>query len=431
MKIRRSKSLVAVALATGLALAACGSDTKQSASTTAPSTGSSTAVTTASSTVTSTEASTANSTGSSTAGSTESSTATSGSTGSAVSLKGVCPDTVVLQTDWMPEAEHGFVYQLVGKGYTIDKDKAYVTGPLVDQNGGDTGVKVQIRSGGAAQQFASVSSIMYEQDDVLLGYVYTDEAIQNSVTKPTVAIESGFNKNPQMIMWDPAVYPDVTGIKDLGTKKVKIRYFGGAAYMDYFTSTGILSTDQVDGSYQGDPNLYITDEGKSAQQGFGSSEPYLYQNEYKSWLKPVKYQYINDVGWTNYGESIATKPANITKYADCFKALVPIIQHAAVDYINNPARTNAIILDAVKTFGGNFSWDYTAGTLDYGVKTIKADKLVANGPDGVMGKFDLTRVADLITKAIPVYTAQDSPPKAGLKPEDIVTNQFLDPSIGL
>ena len=390
MKTRRSGSLLAVAMATGLVLAACGSDSKDNAATTVATTAS----------------------------------------GAAVSLKGKCPDLVSIQTDWMPEGEHGFVYQLVGPGYTIDASKAYVTGPLIDQNGNDTGVKVQIRSGGAAQNYDSVSTIMYNGDP-FLGYIYTDEGIQNSASKPTVAIESGFNKNPQMIMWDPATYPDVTGIKDLGTKKVKIRYFGGAAYMDFLTSTGVLKASQVDGSYQGDPNLYITDEGKAAQQGFGSAEPYLYANVYPTWKKPVKYQYINDIGWNNYAESIATKPENITKYADCFKALVPIIQHASVDYINDPARTNAIILDAVAKFGQDFGWSYDQGTVDYAVKTIKADGLVANGPDGVMGKFDMARVTDLIAKATPVYTAQDSPPKKDLKPEDIVTNQFLDPSIGL
>ena len=41
------------------------------------------------------------------------------------------------------------------------------------------------------------------------------------------------------------------------------------------------------------------------------------------------------------------------------------------------------------------------------------------------------RVADLITKATPVYTALDSAPKAGLTPTDIVTNQFLDKSISI
>ena len=63
--------------------------------------------------------------------------------------------------------------------------------------------------------------------------------------------------------------------------------------------------------------------------------------------------------------------------------------------------------------------------------TIAADGLVANGPDSTVGNFDLDRVNALIEKAIPVYTAQGTPPKEGLTAEDIVTNQFIDPSIGL
>src|SRR5689334_7350941 len=35
-------------------------------------------------------------------------------TAAAGSLKGVCPDTVVFQTNWWPEPDHGFLYQLIG-----------------------------------------------------------------------------------------------------------------------------------------------------------------------------------------------------------------------------------------------------------------------------------------------------------------------------
>ena len=346
----------------------------------------------------------------------------------AMSLAGVCPATVAIQTDWNPEAEHGCLYQMIGDGYTVDKSKFTVTGPLM-ADGQDTGVKVQIRSGGPAIGFQTVTSQLYADDSLLLGFVYTDEAIQNSAKQPTVAIESGFDKNPQMIMWDPATYPDVTSIADLGKDKVKIRYFSGAAYMDFFTSTGVLSKDQVDGSYDGTPALFVADEGKSAQQGFGSAEPYLYANEIPGWMKPVKYAYINDAGWDNYAQSIATKPENITKYADCLKKLVPIIQQSTVDYLGDPTHANDIVLDAVKQF--NNGWVYTQGTADYAVKTMKADGLLANGPDGVVGKFDDTRVTDLITKATPIYTALDSAPKTGLTAADIITNQFLDPSIGI
>ena len=403
MQHRSSKALYSSVLVAGLVLAACGSDTKKAADTTAAST--TTAAAAAAATTTA-----------------------AGSAVKAGALKGVCPDTVSIQTDWNPEAEHGFLYHMIGKGYTVNKDKTSVTGPLM-AGSVDTGVKIEVRSGGPAIGFQTVTSQLYTDDTLLLGYVYTDEGIQNSAKFPTVAIESGFDKNPQMIMWDPATYPAVKTIADLGTKGVKIRYFGGAAYMDYFTSAGILKAAQVDGSYDGTPALFIADEGKSAQQGFGSAEPYLYSHEIAGWKKPVAYQYINDAGWKNYAESIATKPGNITKYAACFKLLVPIIQQSSVDYLKDPANTNATILDAVKVFSNG--WTYTQGTADYAVKTIKDDKLVANGPDGVVGKFDMGRINDLIKVATPIYTKQDSAPKAGLKAEDVATNQFLDPSIGL
>ena len=421
MNKQRSVSLLGLALAASLAVAACGSDSDDSSTTDAPA--DTTAGTTADTTAGTTADTTADTTGDTTAG--------SAATGEGVSLAGDCPDTVVIQTDWMPEAEHGFLYQMVGEGYEIDAGKAYVTGPLIDAAGNDTGVKIQIRSGGAAQNFSPVTQIMYADDSVTLGYVYTDEAIQFSGDFPTVAIESGFEKNPQMIMWDPETYPDVTGIADLGTEGVKVRYFGGAAYMDYFTGTGILSADQVDGSYSGDPSLFIADEGAAAQQGFGSAEPYLYENELTDWGKPVKYEYINDAGWENYAESIATKPENIDALSACFTKLVPIIQQASIDYMADPARTNAIILDAVASFGEDFGWTYSDGAAAYGVATMQKDGLVANGPDSTVGNFDLDRVNALIDLAVPIYTAQGATPKDGVTADDIVTNQFIDDSIGL
>jgi hypothetical protein len=386
MQRRRTRSLIAISLAGALGLVACGSDTK---------------------------------------------TSDTGAAGAATAgaLKGICPATVVFQTDWNPEGEHGFLYNMIGTDYTIDKAKVSVTGTLVGSGGVDSGVKIEVRSGGPAIGFGTVTAQMYTDDSILLGYVYTDEAIQNSKEFPTVAIESGFEKNPQMIMWDPATYPDVKTFADIGKSGMLVRYFSGAAWMDYFTSQGTLAKDKVDGSYDGTPALFVADQGKSGQQGFGSAEPYIYQNEIKDWAKPVAYSYVNDNGWNNYAESISTKPANITKYADCFKKLVPMIQQSSVDYLNTPAAANKIILDAVAKFDNG--WVYSQGVADYAVKTIKADGLVGNGPDKTVGNFDPARVNDLIKLAIPVYTALGSAPKDGLTADDITTNQFIDPSIGV
>jgi len=344
-------------------------------------------------------------------------------------LAGICPETVVIQTDWNPEAEHGFTFQLIGDDYEIDAGTFAVRGSLVDSEGNDTGVDVEVRAGGPAIGFETVTSQLYREEEILLGYVYTDEAIQNAADFPTVAIEAGMDKNPQIIMWDPETYPDVETIADLGETDATVRYFGGAAYMEYFTSEGILSPDQVDGSYDGTPAAFIADEGAAAQQGFGSAEPFKYENEFTEWGKPVKFEYINDAGWENYGESIATRPENIEEYGECFSALVPLIQQASVDYVTDPAATNELILEAVDTYDNG--WTYTPEVADYAVETMKSDGLLGNGPDDTLGNFDMDRINGLIEIARPVYAELGQEPPADLTAEDIVTNEFIDPSIGL
>ena len=340
-----------------------------------------------------------------------------------------CPSTVILQTDWNPEAEHGNLYQLVGDGYTIDTEKLRVTGDLVS-GGQTTGVQVEIRAGGPAIGYSQVTAELYKDPEILLGFTSTDEAVSHSGDDfKTVAVVAPFNINPQIIMWDPETYPDVKEIGDLKEKGVKVRYFNGAAYMDYFTSTGILDKDQTDGTYDGAPASFLAAAGKDAQQGFGTAEPYFYENVLKDWMKPVGYQYIHDAGWTAYAQSLGGTPKNIEKYDSCLKELVPVIQKAMLEYLEAPDRANAIILDAVTQY--NNGWVYDKGQADAAVQKMLADKLIANSPDGTLGSFDMDRVTKFIEIATPVFTSTGSKVKEGLVADDIVTNKYIDPSIKL
>jgi hypothetical protein len=340
-----------------------------------------------------------------------------------------CPATVSLQTDWNPEAEHGNLYQLVGPGYTIDKAKQRVTGDLM-AGGKTTGVKVEIRAGGPAIGYSQVTAELYKDPSILLGFTSTDEAVSHSGDDfPTIAVVAPFNINPQIIMWDPVTYPDVKTIADLKATGAKVRYFDGAAYMDYFTSTGILDKKQVDGTYDGSPASFIAAGGKDAQQGFGTSEPYFYKNVLKDWMKDVGYQYIHDAGWTAYAQSLGGTPANITKYDSCLAALVPVIQQAALDYLAAPDATNALILEAVNQY--NNGWVYDAGQAKAAVAKMQEDNLIANSPDGTLGSFDMDRVTAFIATAAPVFTSTGSEVKEGLVADDIVTNKYINPAIKL
>jgi hypothetical protein len=353
---------------------------------------------------------------------------TKAAAGSALDLAGVCPSTIVMQTDWNPESEHGALYHLVGPGYSIDAGKKRVTGPLVAGNV-DTGVKIEVRAGGPAIGFNQVTPQMYSDPGITLGYVSTDEAVQFSDKQPTLAVVAPLERSPLMIMWDPTKHPNFKTIADIGKTDTKVLYFQGGTYMDYFLSQGILKKSQVDASYDGTPARFVASRGEVAQQGYATEEPYIYEHEVSAWNKPVAFALIDETGYRHYPSSLAILPKRKAELSACLKKLVPIVQQSAVDFITSAAATNALILDLVKKY--NTGWVYSTGVADFAVTQLRNLGIVGNGPDATLGNFDLGKVQQVINNLTPVFAAQHKPVKPGLKPTEAVTNEFINPAIGL
>lgn len=339
-----------------------------------------------------------------------------------------CPSTVVVQTDWNPEAEHGGLYQMLGEP-TIDAGSKSVSGPLVDSHGDPTGVTLEVRSGGPAIGFQTVQSQMYSDASITLGYANTDEQARLSTDQPTVAVVAPLEVNPQMIMWDPATYPDVETIADIGRTDAKVLYFEGASYMSYLTGAGILKESQVDGSYDGSPATFVAAQGKDAQQGFASSEPYIYPKDVTAWGKPVAYQLLDDAGYPIYASTLSVKADRLSTLSPCLKALVPVVQQAQVDYVQDPEVVNDLVLDLVEQY--DTGWTYSQGVADFSVRQQLTLGLVGNGDDATLGNFDMDRVQKVLDIVGPIYAEQGTPLRQGLSPQDLVTNEFVDPSIGL
>jgi hypothetical protein len=352
---------------------------------------------------------------------------TTAPTDASVSLKGVCPDTVVIQTDWDPESEYGVYYHMLGPNPDIDTDHKRVTAPLVS-GGKDTGVKLEVRLGGPSIGFEPVSSQMYKDTSITLGQVSTDEAIRFSAKQATQGVVAPMETSPFMIMWDPGTYPQFNTIADIGKTDTKVLYFEGDTYMAYLTGTNVLKKSQVDGSYDGKPANFVAADGKVAQAGFATSEPYIYEHEVRQWNKPVKYALVSQAGYPFYPQALSIRTADKEKLAPCLKKLVPIVQRAQVDFLANPEKTNAFVLDLVKQY--NTGWVYSPGLAAYAIDKMRSD-FVTNGPDQTLGNFDTARVQRMIDIVTPIFTAQRQPPKEGLKPEDIATNEFVDTSIGV
>jgi len=345
-------------------------------------------------------------------------------------LTGVCPNPVVVQTDWFAEAEYGVYYQLLGGNPEFDTTAKRVRAPLV-AGGRPTGADLEIHYGGPAIGFQQVSAQLNADPEITLGVVSTDEAIQNSDRLATQAVLAPLELSPAMLMWDRTRHPDVTSIADLGRDGLPVLYYGTDTYMEYLVGSGLLRREQVDGSYDGSPSRWVAADGTVAQSGFATTEPYIYRNELGSGRSyDVALQLINDTGYPNYGMTLSIRAGDKDRLAPCLRKLVPMVQRAQVDFVTDPRRTKDLIVQAVRADNGSV-WSYSPGLADYAVGAMRDRGIVGNGPTPPLGDMDPQRVARMIEVLTPIFAAQNAPVRPGLTPEQVVTNEFVDPAIGL
>jgi hypothetical protein len=345
-------------------------------------------------------------------------------------LAGVCPNPVVIQTDWYPESEYGATYNLVGDGYKVDTKRKLVRGPMVVE-GKATGVDVEVRSGGPAIDFARISEQMYTDREITLGYVNTEQVAQLYAKSPTLSVAAPMDISPGVVMWSPDRHPDWNTMVDIGQDdSAKVLVTADDLFPQYLVGTGILRANQIDGSYDGSPSKFLDSDGKIAQGGFATSEPYVYQHDIPQWGKPIAFQLVHDTGFEAYTQAMSIRSGDKDRLAPCLRKLVPLIQRSIVEYASKPERTNALIIklveqynDPIWVYGPELAKFSHAQQLDLGI--------VGNGPDQTIGNFDLERVGGVLDIVRTIFAGRRQPLKEGLTAEDLATNEFIDPSIGL
>lgn len=337
-------------------------------------------------------------------------------------LKGICPSNVIIQTDWWPEPDHGGLYELIppGAGKASINNNSY-SGPL-----GHTGVEVTLLAGGPAVGYQTVSSQLYVNPKILLGQVQTDESIQLSATQPTTAVFASYEKSPQIFFWGNPKWNFKT-VKQIGQSGITVLAYQ-ATYLDVFESEGLLTSKQVDTSYQGNPSRFVAAGGNIVSQGFIDDEPYIYAHEVQGWDKPVHYITVANE-YPVYTNSLVVRSAALKSDSACLTKLVPILQQAEIDYVHNPAEVNQVIYKFASSLKGGSQLNIPGSVA--AVKILVSSGIIANGTDGVFGSFNTTRLKNLITTLKPIFASEQKPIKAGLQPSEIATNEFLDPNIHL
>lgn len=347
--------------------------------------------------------------------------------GAQESLKGSCPDTVVVQTNWWPQAEYGGLYRLLGKDATVDKAKKAVSGPLV-AGGVDTGVRIEIRSGGQANNFTPAAKILYLDRSVILGGTDIDQAAQFSKDQPVQAVFAPMDLSPLVLMWDPKAHPNFKTIVDIGQTDTRVLYYPGSTYVEYLLGSGILRKSQVEGSYDGTPARFVAERGRVVQQGYLTNEVFQYEQELPQWKKKVAWQLVSDSGYPNYPEALSIRPDRKAELAPCLEKLVPILQASTADYVADPKATNDLLVKLVKDFD---AFAYSDQRAAYAAKAMKENGVIGNGGNQTVGDFDAARVQKIIEIVKPIFAGQRKPIRDGLKPTDLFTNEFVDTSIAV
>ena len=351
----------------------------------------------------------------------------------ATPLKGICPDPFVIQKDWLAQAEHGGLYQLIGTGGRMERGR--YSGPL-----GSTGIELVILEGGRGIGLGDAEtaySALYMGNSKAgvrphLAMHDLDNAFIFSRRFPAVGVVALLDRSPSVLLWDPATYPqgfrrleDLRRFAASGRGKIYVattrRSFGR-----FLLSRGVPQSAFVEG-FRGDAETFVLNNGRWLNQGTLTSE--VFQLEHgRNWRKPIGFVTFADLGYDVYPGMLAVARDRLEALTPCLARLVPLLQQAQVDYLQSPAPVNDLLFQFnEKGFGAPF-WRTSRELLAYSVRAQAEQGIVSNGGNGTLGDFDLRRAGALLELLRPYL---DVRAQKGVQPADVVTNRFIDPSIRL
>lgn len=344
-----------------------------------------------------------------------------------VSLAGVCPARIVIQTAWTPESTHGGLFQMLGKGFTIDAAKKRVVGKLVARGGVDTGVELELRAGGPAVGQQPIVSLLKQDPTITMAQNALEDGIGGASDLRTTAVFSPYVVDPVVFMWDKNKHPDFNVLQDIGQTDTKVVTFQ-TAQIDYLLGAGVFRPSQVDYSFNGSPERLATDR-SIAVGGFITNDPWTYA---KLGIQ-VESAFVSDTGYPNYRNQLVIRTADEGKLDGCLRRLVPVMQEAMVDYITKP---EAAMKAVASTAAAYKILPYSYEQAMWGALTANCRGLVTDRPPGQsFGETDLGRVKRMIDILRPIYAGDK--PGAGqqgkrtplpndLSADQLATNEYLD-----
>jgi hypothetical protein len=336
----------------------------------------------------------------------------------------VCPQKLTIQTDWFPELEHGGTYQLIGPDGTADKATVSYSGPVQEQYAVGGLEEIQINT----VKFDKLNSAVLLDGEADMAYINMSDIIKDSAAVDMVAVAKTLDKDPQMIMWDPEQNP-IESPEDILETGAQVLHFPGVAYIDYMIGQGYMTEDQSNPSYDGSDAAWVAQSGSFFQQGFATNEVYKYENEIE-WKDgapaPVDFYTVADIGFDNYPAAITMMRDTAAELSDCLDLLVPVMQQAWVDFLEDPKPITDTMIEINVAHDG--FWTLSEDLNAAGLELVESGGFAVNSADGTYCSFDEERVQELYDILAPIYDEQGTEIADSI--DGIFTNEYCDDAPG-
>jgi len=261
-------------------------------------------------------------------------------------------ERIVFATDWKAQAEHGGFYQAVAKGFYTAR-----------------GLDVEIRQGGPGVNIPQ-----------LMGAGAIDFGVGSSSFMPLNMLREGirakavmavFQKSPEILMTHPR--EDIQSLADMKGQPILLADASiGAVFVWLKARYGFEDAQVRKYTFNMAPFLA---EPKAIQQGYLTSEPFMYERE--TGRKPQIFLYA-DHGYPSYATLVMVNIKVIEAKPELVQAFVDATIEGWRDYLHgDPAPANALIQ--------RDNPEMNAATIAQAIEKMKAYGIVESGDTQALG----------------------------------------------
>lgn len=335
-------------------------------------------------------------------------------------LASVCPDPIVIQLD-RPVDVWALPFVGVSAVDGLTGTSAYRAAMLDPLSVLPLGIDIEIRTKATIAN-GSVLDALDRDPTIMLGAVSTDELL---TAKPEIrAVFAPWERNDLALTW-PSGFGKTAAELPPGSKPTAPPSGTSADVVTYLDRSGLFTAPKIASPTTLRPleNAVTTTAPAPITPGWAQllANPFVTQNP------SLTYQLVDELGWEPYPFVMVTTEQTRTRYEQCLRGLIPVLQGGAVRVAREPERLTANLGTISARLGAPIDVPSTQ------IATALAVRLgiLGNGSDATIGDVAPARLAQF-TRANAVAKGETAEEFSKLERQlrAKIDQRFIDPLIG-